>query len=100
MLGRRDGGRPGRSEVAPRDRSVAPRAPGGARVVVITAPATPVASAELEGRRRETLCLKWEERRGARRRGAPAAGGGGGRGFPTGPRLQPARHRVPVTDWD
>src|SRR5262249_43219218 len=99
MLGRRDGGRPGRSEVAPRDRSVAPRAPGGARVVVITAPATPVSAAELEGRRRETLCLTWEERRWTRRRVVTSSGREVGLALPTGSVLQPGAVVAVETGW-
>src|SRR5262245_63341018 len=99
MLGRGDGGRPGRGGVARRGHSVARRALGAAHVVVITEPAARVASAELEGRRRETLCLTWEERRWTRRRVVTSSGREVGLALPTGSVLQPGDIVAVETDW-
>ena len=68
-------------------------------MVVITAPATPVASAELEGRRRETLCLTWEERRWTRRRVVTSSGREVGLALPTGSVLQPGDIVALEMDW-
>ena len=58
-------------------------------MVVITEPASPVASSDLEGRRRETLRLTWEERRWTRRRVVTSSGREVALALPTGSVLQP-----------
>ena len=58
-------------------------------MVVITEPASPVTSSDLEGRQRETLCLTWEERRWTRRRVVTSSGREVALALPTGSVLQP-----------
>jgi len=58
-------------------------------VVVITEPASPVTSSDLEGRQRETLRLTWEERRWTRRRVVTSSGREVALALPTGSVLQP-----------
>ena len=53
-------------------------------MVVITETALPVASAALEGKQRDTLCLTWEERRWTRKRAVTAAGRTVALALPTG----------------
>jgi len=68
-------------------------------MVVITAPAVPVASAALEGRRRDTLCLTWEERRWTRKRVVTTAGREVGLALPTGSLLRPGDIVAVEADW-
>jgi len=68
-------------------------------VVVITVPAAPVDSVELADRRRETLCLTWEERRWTRRRVVTSSGREVGLALPTGSVLQPGDIVAVETDW-
>ncbi len=68
-------------------------------MVVITAPAVPMASAALEGRRRDTLCLTWEERRWTRRRVVTTAGREVGLALPTGSLLRPGDIVAVEADW-
>jgi urease accessory protein len=68
-------------------------------MVVITAPAVPVVSAALEGRRRDTLCLTWEERRWTRKRVVTTGGREVGLALPTGSRLKPGDIVAVEADW-
>ncbi len=68
-------------------------------MVVITAPAVPVASAALEGRRRDTLCLTWEERRWTRKRVVTTGGREVGLALPTGSLLKPGDILAVEADW-
>src|SRR5713101_727950 len=68
-------------------------------MVVITAPAVPVASAALEGRRLDTLCLTWEERRWTRKRVVTTAGREIGLALPTGSLLRPGDVVAVEPDW-
>ncbi len=68
-------------------------------MIVITAAAVPVASAALEGRRRDTLCLTWEERRWTRRRVVTTAGREVGLALPTGSLLRPGDIVAVEADW-
>jgi urease accessory protein len=68
-------------------------------MVVITERAVPVASATLEGRQRDTLCLTWEERRWTRKRVVTAAGREVGLALPTGSLLRPGDIVAVEADW-
>ena len=68
-------------------------------MVVITERASPVASGNLEGRRRETLCLTWEERRWTRRRVVTSSGREVALALPTGSVLQPGDVVAVEADW-
>ena len=66
---------------------------------VIIEPASPVTSGDLEGRRRETLCLTWEERRWTRRRVVTSSGREVALALPTGSVLQPGDVVAMEADW-
>jgi len=68
-------------------------------VFVIIEPASPVASSDLEGRRRETLRLTWEERRWTRRRVVTSSGREVALALPTGSVLQPGDVVAMEADW-
>src|SRR6266498_1939760 len=61
--------------------------------------AVPVASAALEGRRRDTLCLTWEERRWTRKRVVTTGGREVGLALPTGSLLRPGDIVAVEADW-
>jgi urease accessory protein len=68
-------------------------------MVVITEPAVPVASATLEGKQRDTLCLTWEERRWTRKRVVTTAGREVGLALPTASLLRPGDIVAVEADW-
>ena len=68
-------------------------------MIVITEAALQVASAALEGRQRDTLCLTWEERRWTRRRVVTTAGREVGLALPTGSLLKPGNVVAVESDW-
>ena len=68
-------------------------------MVVITEPASPVTSSDLEGRQRETLRLTWEERRWTRRRVVTSSGREVALALPTGSVLQPGDVVAVEADW-
>lgn len=68
-------------------------------MVVITAAEVKVAPNALEGRRRDTLCLTWEERRWNRRRALTTAGREVGLALPTGSILWPGDIVAVEADW-
>jgi urease accessory protein len=68
-------------------------------MIVITESAVHVASATLEGRERDTLCLTWEERRWTRRRVVTTAGREVGLALPTGSLLKPGDIVAVEADW-
>ena len=68
-------------------------------MLVISVPAVPVACAALEGKRRDTLCLTWEERRWTRKRVVTTAGREVGLALPTGSLLKPGDIVAIEADW-
>lgn len=68
-------------------------------MILITELSVHVTPAALEGKRRDTLCLTWEERRWTRKRMVTTAGREVGLALPTGSLLRPGDIVAVEADW-